>query len=139
MAKFWAHGTEMMVDSTPIGGMTALSLPQQSREQVELTAHDSEGWREFVDGLRDGGTVSVTCRFDPEDAGQAALLANFNTRNTMMACVVTLPDDAGSGDFSISFDAFVLDTGGSLPFDQAGEATFTLKIDGLVDFAWVSV
>lgn len=139
MAKFWAHGTEMSVDSVDVGGMTALSLPEQSREQVELTSHDSDGWREFVDGLRDGGTVSVTCRFDPEDAGQAALLGNFNTRNTNLACIITLPSDAGSGTFTLSFSAFVLDTGGNLPFDEAGEATFTLKIDGLVTFSWVSV
>jgi hypothetical protein len=137
MAKFWAHGATISFNSIDIGGCTAIGVPDQSREEVELTAHDSLGWREFVDGLRDGGTCSITARMDPEDMGQIELIQNFNARNVAGEVVITLPID--SPVYTISFDAFVLDTGGSLPFDDAAEVTYTLRIKREVTFSWVSV
>ena len=138
---FWAHGSTLTVDSIPVGGITSLGLPEQSKEEVEITAHDSEGWREFVAGLRDGGRVALTMRVRATDPGQQHLFANFLSDNVNMECVIGVPEDPEVSDsaFTLTFDAFVLDTGGSLPFDDAGEITYTLRIKRLVTHSLVSV
>lgn len=138
--KFWCHGTQVLFDSVPIGGLTAIGLPDQSKEEVEVTSHDSEGWREFVPGLRDGGSVSLTARIKPSDPGQQALHANFNSDGSTGDVVISLPPDPEDSDnvVSFSFEAFVMDTGGSAPFDGAGEFTWTLRISGLVQRSDVS-
>ena len=128
---FWAHGTTITFGGTKIGKPTSIGLPEQSKEEVEITSHDSEGWREFVAGLRDGGTVALTCRIDPEDAGQEALWTNFNADAVTEETVITLPEHEGSN-LTLTFNSWVLDTGGDAPFDDAGEITFTLRLTGLV-------
>lgn len=145
MAKFWAHGTQITFNSIPIGGCTAIDLPAQTKDEVEVTSHDSQGWREFTPGLRDGGTVSLTCRLKPNDVGQQALWANFNSNNETGTVVITLPldpEDVTSpplAQVTFTFSAYVSETGGSAPFDDAGEATFTLRIEREVTRSDVSV
>lgn len=135
---FWAHGTTIVFNEIKIGKPTSIGLPEQSKEEVETTSHDSEGWREFVAGLRDGGTVALTCRIDPDDAGQEELWTNFNADgDTSKETVITLPEYGGSN-LTLTFDSWVIDTGGDAPFDDAGEITFTLRITGLVTRANVA-
>lgn len=132
--KFWAHGTEITFGSVKIGGCTSIGLPERSKEEVEITSHDSQGWREFVAGLRDGGTVALTCRLRPSDEGQRALAANFAADGEEEETVITLPPDPENSDFQLTFtfQSFVLDDGGEAPFDDAGEVTYTLRISGPV-------
>lgn len=138
--KFWAHGTVVTFDSVPIGGLTEVGLPEESKEEVEVTSHDSEGWREFTPGLRDGGTVALTMRIRPSDAGQMALRANFRADGETAETVITLPPDPENSGFQLTatFMAFVMDLGGGLPFDDAGERTVTLRIDGPIAYNDIS-
>lgn len=138
---FWAHGTTVTIDSAGIGGLTGVGFPEQSKEEVETTAHDSEGWREFVAGLRDGGSVALAMRIRSTDTGQQALWANFNQNNVNAEFVIGVPADPEISDseFTLSFTGFVIDTGGDLPFDDAGEQTYTIRITGVVTHSLVSV
>lgn len=137
---FWAHGAYMLVDSVRIGGVTSLGLPEQAKSEVEITSHDSAGWREFVGGLRDGGQVAINARIRGADAGQQALISNFQQDNVTAAFEIHVPADpeVASSAFTLSFTGFVLDTGGELPFDDAGERTFTIRIKGQVYDSLVS-
>jgi predicted secreted protein len=132
--KFWAHGTTVTFGSVAIGGLIAVGLPAQSKEEVELTDHGSAGWREFVPGLRDGGNVTLGMRLKPSDVGQAALRANFTADGVTEEVVITLPGDPENSEFQLTFtfDAYVQDIGGEAPFDGAGDYTATLRIDGVV-------
>jgi predicted secreted protein len=137
MPGFWAHGTTIEFGGVKIGKPTSIGLPEQSKEEVEVTSHDSMGWREFVAGLRDGGTCAITCRIDPEDQGQDELWSNFNADgDTAEVTVITLPEYQGNH-LTLTFNSWVLDTGGEAPFDDAGEITFTLRLTGLVTRALV--
>jgi predicted secreted protein len=127
-----AHGSTVTFDSTAVGGLTSIGLPDQSKEEVEITSHDSAGWREFLPGLRDGGTVTLAGRLIPGDAGQNALDTNYNSDNTVVEVVITTAADSASNVVTYTFDAYVSATGGELPYDDAAEVNWTLRIDGEV-------
>jgi hypothetical protein len=139
---FWAHGTTVQIDSTSIGGLTSVSFPQEEKDLVDITAHDSGGDREYVGGLRDGGTVDLAMRIRATDTGQQALWTNYGTNGTTLAeFIITVPADPEVSDssFTLTFDGFVLSRGGDLPFDDAGEQTYSIKISGAVTHSLVSI
>lgn len=140
MAGFWAHGTTVTVDSVAIGGLTGISLPEEARGVVETTDHDSSGDREFVAGLRDGGTITLEGRLLPEDTGQTSLRTQYATNDGSVAeIVITLPDRATATSViaTYTFDGFVTALGGSLPgdSDEPGSFSATLKVSGSVTAA----
>lgn len=138
----FAHGTTLTIDSTPIGGLRQISFPNEEKALVDVTDHDSGGDREYVPGLRDGGTIDIEFLTEAEDAGQQALWANYgNTANATVEFVMTPPNDAAvSGDaFSLTFNGFVISRGGSAPFDEALSQTMSIKISGQVTHSLVSV
>lgn len=138
----WAHGTEVTIDSVPIGGLTGVSFPQEEKALVEITAHDSGGVREYVAGLRDGGSVDLAMRIRSTDLGQQALWANYgDTSNVPVEFVITVPPDSevSGSEFSITFMGFVISRGGDLPFDDVGEQTYSIKLTGDPVHSLVSV
>jgi|SRR5687768_10306050 len=127
-----AHGSSVLFASVLVGGLTTIGIPDESKDLMEVTSHDSGGDREYVPGLRDGGTVELTARLVPEDPGQQALWANYDADNVVEEVVISAAPDADSNIRTWTFNAFVTSTGGALPFDGPGEVTFSLKIDGPV-------
>lgn len=65
-------GTEAIAHLTSIGG---LDLSADTRETTTLDS--PEGYREFEQGLKDGGEVSIGGYFDPEE--HEGLLTDFNS------------------------------------------------------------
>lgn len=138
MPAYFAHGTTCAFNSDLIGGLTSIGFPEQAKEQVEITSHDSQGWREFVPGLRDGGTITLTARHIPEDVGQVALWNNFNDDGDVAQTVDIVTPPAYSPQFTFTFQAFVLSTAGGAPFDGPGEVSFVLKISGAISFTGIN-
>lgn len=64
---------------TTIAEITNIGGPNLQAEQVEVTSHDSEGWREYVAGLRDGGEISIEGNFVPSDATHTQMIDDFNS------------------------------------------------------------
>jgi hypothetical protein len=138
----FAHGTQMSIDSTPIGGLRQISFPTEEKALVETTDHDSGGDREYVPGLRDGGTVDLEYLTESTDDGQQALWANYGSAtNAVASFVITVPGnpDVTSDEFTLSFQGFVTSRGGSLPFDEVASQTTSIKITGPVTHSLVSV
>lgn len=131
MPAISAHGSTLLFDSILVGGLTSIGLPDQTKETVEVTAHDSGGWRDRLPGLRDGGTVTIAARIVPDDAGQQALDDNYNSGDVVGVVIETAPDE-DSNVVSWEFDAYVSATGGDLPFDDAADINWTLQIVGAV-------
>lgn len=139
MAKYLAHGTAVQFDSQNIGGLISVSIPDRTRGEAEVTDSDSAGDREWIAGLREGGSVELTFRHDPDDAGQQALQWNFDTPagNAIVPCRITLPEAATSsgGSRTFNFDGFVTaPPQGALGLvdDEAAEQTATIKVAGPV-------
>lgn len=70
MARYLAHGAQVLIGSIPIGGLTSIGIPDRTRGEAEVTDSDSNFNKEFIGGMRDPGHVKLTFRHDPEDAGQ---------------------------------------------------------------------
>lgn len=63
---------------TTIGNATGINLSGQNAEEIDFTHLLSEGgFREFRQGFKDGGTVSVTYHFDPDNSSHATLRTDF--------------------------------------------------------------
>lgn len=56
-------------DYSAVGQVQDISGPTLTRGDVDVSDHDSaDGYREYLPGLADGGNVTFTIGFDPEDA-----------------------------------------------------------------------
>lgn len=134
MSKFWAHGTTVSIDGTDIGGRVNISLPSQTRGEVDISDGDSSGVSEFIPGILDNGSVELEMRYDPEDAGQQALESNMGTA-TNVEFIITLPATAAStSPVTLTFDGYCSALGGDLPQtgNEAGTRTATIRVSGAI-------
>ena len=126
-----------------IGGLISVSIPDRTRGEAETTDTASGGSRAYFAGLREGGSVTLSFRHNPDNLGQKELESNFNLAGGSTAvkqCVITLPDPATSsaGSRTYTFDAFVTTppTGElDLVGDEAAVQSATLKVAGAVTIA----
>ncbi|WMT42849.1 phage tail tube protein [Paenibacillus sp. D2_2] len=73
-----ALGTKLKIGSgvsaVAIGGLKSISSPSMSQETIDVTTLDSDGgYREFIGSFKDGGEVSASGFFNPQNEGQAAV------------------------------------------------------------------
>jgi hypothetical protein len=130
---FFAHGSQLLVDSIPVGGLLDIPLPEEEREEVEITDMSSNFNREFVPGLRDNGELDLVMRLIPGDPGQEHLRHNAGDPDAIMDCAIILPQHV-SPRLSWEFDAWVRSTGGTLFWEgTAAERTVTLRVTSGVE------
>lgn len=93
MAKYLPHGTQFSIAGVAVGGLVSIDVPTRVRGAAEITDSGASFNKVFLPGLRDGGTVNLTFRHDPLDAGQLKLESNFNTDGSgaVVQCILTLP------------------------------------------------
>jgi predicted secreted protein len=60
-----ALGTKFKKGTTAIGGLTSIGGLELSADTLETTTLDSDGFRTFIQGLKDAGEVSVSGYFNP--------------------------------------------------------------------------
>lgn len=48
-----------------IANVTSVKGPEMERDTYDVTAHDGDGWKEFIGGLKDAGEVSLDINYDP--------------------------------------------------------------------------
>ena len=123
-----SYGVAVSVATNDIGDLTDVSIGGVDVSFVDITTHDSaSGWKEFVGGLKDGGSLDLTGAYKVGDTGQAYL---FGNPGATAACVVTFSDSS-----TASFDAVVGGFNTSNPLDDTVEFTCSLKITGDVAYA----
>lgn len=91
-----ALGTKLKIGTgtaaVAIGGLTSISSPSMSQETIDVTTLDSDGgYREFIGSFKDGGEVSASGFFNPQNEGQAAVYKAL--------------EDSTDEDFTIEFPA----------------------------------
>jgi hypothetical protein len=140
MAKYLPHGTTVSLNAIPIGGLISVTTPDRSRGDAETTDSSSAGDRSYIPGLREGGTIEMSFRHDPADAGQLALETNYGLDGSgaVKSCVITLPVSAKNPARTYTFNAYVISPPkGELGLvdDDVAVQTATIKVAGPVTIA----
>lgn len=126
----WAYGTILSRVGVPIAEIRNITAPSPKADTAEVTTHDSAGgYKEFLVTLKDGGECVLEGNFYPGDAGQAALIADFNS-STIRAYTLTLPVAMGS---TLTFNGYVTSSPEiGAPVDGAVSFKATIKTTGQV-------
>lgn len=134
MAGVAAFGTKLKVGGTAgtaIVNITELNPPEQSAEELDMTAHDSGGaYREIVPSFLSAGKVTLTINWDPNATthknGAGGLRKLFADR-TKSSFAIEYPVTPVAHDI---FDAYVTGFQPSAPFDDKLTAQVTLSVSG---------
>lgn len=125
MAKIRSFGAEVYINGFAIGGLTDISASGTEVSTVDTTSHDTAGgFKTFLAGLMDGGTLELTGKYNYADDGQAEWKGEEGVSH---AFYIILSDNSG-----FAFTAIVGGFQTSNPLDDAVEFTATAKITGPV-------
>jgi hypothetical protein len=70
----------------------SIAVPDVEIDYKDVTSLDSNGWKEFVAGLKDGGTISIPCNYT---SAAYALAEGYRTNGTLIHFQTTLDLQAG--------------------------------------------
>lgn len=125
------HTTTFEIESatpgtyTPVAEVLDVTPPGLSRDAVDATNSGStDGWREYVAGLKDGGEVSFELNFIPGGTAETAIFAEF-AKDVTTNYRITFPN----ADTWI-FAGFITGFEPSAPQDDRMTATATFKLSG---------
>lgn len=133
MAGMSAYGTSLKIGGTAgtaVVNVTNFNGPNMSADQIDVSAHDTGNWRNYVAGPLDGGELTLDLNLDLGTAthGSAAGgLLNYFTNRTSSSYALTFPDSSG-----FTFTASVTGYTAGAQFDDKLTGTVTLKISGAV-------
>lgn len=121
-----AMGTKILIGANSVADLTSIGGLEPSADTIETTTLDSvNGWRTFIQGLKDGGEVSLSGFLNVGDTnGQMALYNAFNS-GTLTPFTILFPFGA-----SWTFNGVV--TGVSTGAEMEDQVSFesTVKVSG---------
>jgi len=121
------QGTKFKIGTVEIAEINSISGPSMSRETIDVTVlSDVDGYRKFIPGLRDPGTISMDMNFT--ESGWAQMKGLFESDDES-AFTVELPDDT-----SITFNGFVTECPIEIPIGDKITASVTIQISGAVAY-----
>ena len=127
MSKSRSVGTQLKINSKAVGAVTSISGPSVSGDEVDVTALDnSTGYREFLQGFKDGGEIQVDGWLDGADEGQTELYTLLNSGATS-TCLIIFPTTIGK---TWTATVFVSAFSTSADVDGAIGFSVTLRISG---------
>jgi len=132
-----AFGTQFLMgdgdnpeEFTAVAEVADIQGPNFAKEAIEVTHHgSSNGWRERISGLKDGGEVTLTLNFLPQDpthdvdTGLLSQLYGDDVNNYQ----IILPDTDAT---TITFAAIVTAHTLTEPIDDKLSADVTVMITG---------
>ena len=124
MTTYIGKTTTIADPSGNIANVDSIGDISLSADEIEDTTYGSNGWKTFVQGLKDGGTFDVVLNYDSTDTSNNRLITAFNA-GTSTQYTVTFPDAS-----TFIFTAFVSGVGIAVPKDEKVQRTFTMRIDG---------
>jgi Phage major tail protein 2. len=107
--------------------VNSITGPSMTRNFIDVTSLDSiGGYREFITGFRDAGTISAAMNFTA--ATYRAMKEDFESSMAQVYQII-LPDDAAT---TLEFEGLVTELPLSIPTDDKITADVTIKITGKV-------
>jgi hypothetical protein len=125
---------KVTVGSNTVAALGNWSIEGIAVDQIETSAFGSV-WKTFEAGMLDGGTLSFSGNFDPDDTSGQLLLqeANLNaTHLTSMRFYVDSTSYFEADQTSVSPKSYVVITSWNVSTDKSGVAqtTFSGKVSG---------
>jgi len=117
-----AMGTKIKKGTTAIGELTSIGGLDLSADTIETTTLDSDGYRTFIQGLKDAGEVSLSGYFDPTK--HAGLWTDFES-GTAATYTIEFPFGAK---WSFSGIVTAYSTGAEMEDNVAFDST--IKVSG---------
>lgn len=128
MAKSRALGTTITFNAKAVGALTSIGEITPESEELDATTLDSAGgYREYLQGFKDSGEVSLTGYLLKGDVGQVELRTGYGTGD-IDPVVITFPDGT-----IVNFNAYVKSYSmGAADVDGIVGFAATLRISGAV-------
>ena len=121
----WDTVTAAWVQQAEVNSITG---PTMTRDFIDVTSLDSTGgYREFITGFRDAGTISLSMNFT------RATYDSFKTDFESVTAVyyeIVLPDTENT---TLEFEGLVTEIPLTIPTDDKITADVTIKISGSVE------
>lgn len=125
MAKSRSVGTTFTVDSTKVGALSSIEGVSVSSETTDVTdMGNTDGYKEYLGGFKDGGDVPLSGFLDPDDSGQQAMYNAFEDQETH-AFVISFPNGA-----SWAFSGVVTEFKTAASTDSAITFDSSVKVSG---------
>lgn len=125
-----SFGIAVTIDGSAVGGLVSADINGGDVTFIDSTTHESaDGYREFVGGLKDGGTLELSGKYIFADAGQGKL-RNPTIQGTDVPAVVTFSDSS-----TAEFDVIVGIPSTTGPLDETVDWTCSCKITGPVTYS----
>jgi predicted secreted protein len=119
-------GTILARGGTAVIEVIKIAGPIMKADMKETTNMGSPNtYKEFVAGLKDGGTITIEGNYIPKDASQLPLKSDFDA-GTVSTWTITLAGSLGVWTCS----CLVQDISPAYPLDDRMTYTATLKING---------
>ena len=110
-----------------IAEINSITGPGKTRDTIDVTSLDSTGgYREFIGGFRDGGTVTLPMNFTRST--YEVMNTDFES-DVLQNYEILLPDTEAT---SFEFEGLVTELGLGIPADDKVSADVTIKISGQV-------
>lgn len=103
------------------------------RETVDVTSFDSAGWKQYVSGLKDAGSLSIECEYIPDNAQQnyaTGALSGFASADAV-TITVAWPNSAGSTT-TWTATGFLTNSEVTASVGETLKITFQYKLTGTV-------
>lgn len=124
MAKA-GNTTTLKIGATTIGEVKKISPLGSKRDEIDVTTLSSAA-KEFILGLKDYGSVTVTINWYPGDAGQTAVRTAFTNQTTDLY-TITFPASLGA---TYTFYALVMELPGPEVGNEVLESEIVLRVTG---------
>ena len=120
-------GTVLQMDTVTVAEVNSITGPTMTRDFIDVTSLDSiGGYREFIAGFRDAGTLSLSMNFT---ATSYARMKSAFEDPLAHAFTIILGDTA---DTQFDFEGLVTECPLTIPTDDKITADVTIKITGKV-------
>jgi predicted secreted protein len=120
-----AQGTVLKIGIDAVAELTSISGLELSADTIEVTTLADE-WRNFLQGMKDGGEVSLEGFLNAGDAGQADLYAAFNSGD-IESFTIEFPVGIGA---DWTFDGIVTGFSTGADMEEAVSFEATIKVTG---------
>lgn len=121
-------GTKLQIGLDYVAGLTSISAPTATAETLDTTTLDSDGgYRTFTGGFKDGGEVTISGYFEPDNPGQLAMYEAYESGDETDFQII-FPAELGA---SWSFKGVVTGfTGGNSEIEELLGFEATIKVSG---------